>query len=93
MANPRHKLYVGGSYRWNAIALNAGVQHVEKLYGADFGGNLLPDYTIVNARVSWTIVPMITLFASGENLLNNGYTIMAGYPMPGRTFIGGISIR
>lgn len=93
MANPRHKLYLGGVYSWSTIVVNAGFQHVEKLYGADNGAGLLPDYTIANARVSWNITPSLGLFVSGENLFDSGYTIMAGYPMPGRTFIAGISLR
>jgi outer membrane receptor protein involved in Fe transport len=91
MASPRHKLYVGGSYEWAVVRWNLGIQHVEKLYGADFGGEPLPDYTIVNSRITWKWLPNISFFISGENLLNTGYTIMYGYPMPGRTLIGGLS--
>ncbi|MGE5313807.1 MAG: TonB-dependent receptor [Acidobacteriota bacterium] len=93
MANPRHKLYAGASYAWETLRWNAGIQHVEKLYGADFGGRPLPDYTVVNSRLTWDVLPRVAVYLSADNLFNTGYTIMYGYPMPGRTVMGGISLR
>ncbi len=90
MANPRHKLYIGLSYVEEMYATSAGLQYVAGLYGADRSKQALPDYPVVQARVTVTPLPGISVFLSGENLFNQAYQTMADYPMPGRTLIGGV---
>jgi len=88
-ANPRHKVYVGGAYQLGLLTFSAGAQYVAKLYGDDFGREPLPDYSLVNARVTAAIVGGFSLYAAGENLLDRQYQILYGYPMPGITlFVG-----
>ena len=70
-----------------------GVQHVAGLYGADFARNRLPDYTIVNARLAARINGRFGVHVEGENLLDEEYQVMAGYPMPGRGVSVGVHAR
>jgi outer membrane receptor protein involved in Fe transport len=89
IANPRHKLYTGGRFTSGITAINVGVQYVSGLYGADKSQSLLEDYATLQARITVTPAPGLSLFVSGDNLLNTSYQTMTGYPMPGRTFMGG----
>lgn len=90
MESPKHKVYIGGSYPVSILRISAGIQSVAGLYGSDNHVNPLPDYTLVNARVSAQLTNQWSVYVSGENLLDKKYQIMAGYPMPGITAIGGI---
>jgi iron complex outermembrane receptor protein len=90
VASPRHKLYAGLYYARGMLAVNAGVQYVAGLYGADRSQIALPDYLLLQGRITVTPLPRMSLFISGENLFNRSYMTMAGYPMPGRTVIGGV---
>jgi outer membrane receptor protein involved in Fe transport len=90
MANPRHKLYTGVYFTSGIVAVNAGVQYIAGLYGADKSQKALPDYAIVQARATVTPWPAFSLYVSGENLFNQDYQTMADYPMPGRTVLGGV---
>jgi len=90
MANPRHKLYTGLCFTGGLVTANAGVQYIAGLYGADKSQKPLKDYIVAQGRV--TVMPGagFSVFVAGENLFNTSYQTMAGYPMPGRTFIGGV---
>jgi outer membrane cobalamin receptor len=90
MANPRHKLYAGIHFFRGVLSANAGVQYIAGLYGADFSRNALPDYAVVQARVTVTPLPQLAVYVSGENLTNQSYQTMLDYPMPGRTVMGGV---
>jgi outer membrane receptor protein involved in Fe transport len=90
MANPRHKLYAGVHFTRGILAANAGVQCIAGLYGADNSRNALPDYAVLQARVTVSPVPDLALYVAGENLTNRSYQTMLDYPMPGRTVMGGV---
>jgi outer membrane cobalamin receptor len=90
MANPRHKLYAGADFSRDDFSINAGVQYISGLYGADKSQRPLRDYVLIQGRVTLRPWSGISVFIAGENLLNQTYETMAGYPMPGRTFIGGV---
>jgi outer membrane cobalamin receptor len=90
MANPRHKLYAGIHYSKGILAATAGVQWIAGLYGADYSRSALGDYAVLQARVTVSPLPELALYLSGENLTNRSYQTMLGYPMPGRTMMGGV---
>ena len=90
MESPKHKVYLGGSYPVSILRISAGIQSVAGLYGNDNHANPLTDYTLINARVSAQLTSQWSVYVSGENLLDRKYQILAGYPMPGITAIGGI---
>jgi len=47
----------------------------------------------LSADVTYRISKWLSVSLSGENLLNQKYQMQYGYPMPGATFFGGLSIR
>jgi len=90
-ANPKHKLHVGGTAHIDPATASVGFQYVSKLYGADFSGKPLPDYALLDARITTTVMPGLSVHVAGENLLGRQYQILYDYPMPGRTIFVGIN--
>ena len=91
MANPRHKAFLGGRYTLSWATVTVGVQHVRTLYGDDYSQKPLPDFTLVNARVTTTIAGRLSLYVAVENILDHQYQILYDYPMPGRTAFAGLN--
>ena len=90
-ANPRHKVYFGGTYNIMPVTFTIGVQFVADLYGDDYGRKPLPDYCLLNARVTTVIVGGFSAYLAAENILERSYQILYDYPMPGRTVFLGLN--
>ena len=90
LANPRHKLFVEGQYREKWWSVNAGVQYISGLYGADRSTKAITDYALLQARLTVTPVEGLSLYIAGENLTDVSYQTMWDYPMPGRTILSGV---
>lgn len=89
---PEHKLYVGAGYvdtRWN---ISTGIQYINGLY-TSVDPESKENFLLWNIRGSFRISKTVALFARGENLLAQKYEILAGYPMPRMTFLGGVDIN
>ena len=50
-------------------------------------------FTLVNATVAYSPIDKLKLWIRGENLLCEHYEILAGYPLPLATFMGGVNIE
>ncbi len=88
LASPEHKLYGGASFthgRWNA---STGLQYVKGLY-TDLDTRQQEEFVLWNLSASFRATKWLSLYVRGENLLAQKYEIMAGYPMPRATFMGG----
>ena len=91
LASPQHKLYAGLEFtkgRWNA---STGVQYVAGLY-TDLEDLSREDFVLWDLQCSFRILDWLSIYVKGENLLAQEYEILAGYPMPRATFIGGVSV-
>ena len=93
---PEHKLYAGADFtqgRWN---VSTGIQYIKGLYTSVVtngqGTEQTEDFVLWNQRASYRLCKYATLYVKGENLLAQRYEIMAGYPMPKATFMGGVHI-
>lgn len=89
VAAPEHKLYVGGNFskgRWNATT---GIQYIAGLY-TSVSPVVKEEFVLWNATVSFRILPWLSVWVRGENLLAQEYEINADYPMPRATVIAGI---
>lgn len=89
---PEGKLYVGANYHSGAWSVVAGLQNVSGLYIATGENETKENYTLLNATVSYRLVPAATLFVKGENLLAERYETYAGFPMPKATVMGGVKV-
>lgn len=91
--HPRNQVHMSGRYRIGQLMSSLSVQHVTGVYGSDGGRDRLPDYTVVDGRVSMDVREAGRLFLSLDNLLDTDYEIMSGYPMPGRMLSAGLQFR
>lgn len=87
--SPEHKLYAGGAFdkgRWHA---STGIQYIKGLY-SDLQAKTTQEYVLWNARLSVDILKWLSVYNNAENILGQKYEIIAGYPMPTATFMGGV---
>lgn len=88
---PQHKLCAGAVFdrgRWN---VSTGIQYIKGLY-TSVSPVSTEEFVLWSLRASFRITGWLSVWVRGENLLAQKYEINAGYPMPGATVIGGISI-
>jgi iron complex outermembrane receptor protein len=94
LAAPEHKLHLGINFTQGKWTVGTGLQHIANLYtNVAPGSEQKESFTLWNARVSYRVLQMLSIFVKGENLLNRKYEINAGYPMPRATFYGGINLH
>lgn len=89
---PEGKLYVGANFHQGRWTASAGLQNVSGLYITTGDDALKENFTLLNASVSYRVVPCTTLFIKGDNILAEEYQTYAGYPMPRATFMGGVKV-
>jgi iron complex outermembrane receptor protein len=90
---PRSKFYAGITYHPGKFTLSAGAQVIDKLYLVTGDTPQTTSYTLLNARVAYRPLKWMEVFIKGDNLSGKKYETMAGYPMPGATCMGGISLN
>jgi outer membrane cobalamin receptor len=91
-ANPGNKAFLSCTYALRPVTASVSLQYVADLYGADNAMLPLPDYALLNARITAAIGSGVSAYIAGENLLDREYQILADYPMPGRTLFAGINM-
>ena len=89
---PEHKLYAGADFRQGRWSMATGIQYIKGLYTA-ISPATTQDFVLWNLRASYSLCQYASLYVRGENLLAQRYEIMAGYPMPKATFLGGVHIH
>lgn len=91
---PTYKGYLGvdwnsKKHKWMA---SVGLQQLAGLYTAVGKDEQKENVTLLNATVKYNLNKYISLWAKGENLLAQEYEILAGYPMPKATAMGGVKV-
>ena len=89
---PEGKFYVGANYHRGLWTVSAGLQNVSGLYIATGENARKENFTLLNAAVSYRVLPFATLFVRGDNILAERYETYAGFPMPKATFMGGVKV-
>jgi len=89
---PRHKAYTGINWNPGKFNVSLGAMAIEGLYLTTGDNAKTENYIDLKARVGYQISKGIQLFARGENLLNKPYYTMDGFPGPGATIMGGVSL-
>ncbi|GHU94864.1 ligand-gated channel [Bacteroidia bacterium] len=90
---PQQQANVSAHYTFKMLSLHLGYQYVKDVYSAIGTTPAQSSYGLLNARVGLQPIKHLTIFVKGENLTDANYTIIAGYPMPGATVMGGVSIN
>ena len=92
LAAPEHKAYVGADYRHGRWTLAGGLQYVDGLYTQVGADERQESFLLLNVTAACKVLPWLSVWAKGENLLAQKYEINYGYPMPRATFMGGVDI-
>ncbi|MBN1398312.1 MAG: TonB-dependent receptor [Bacteroidetes bacterium] len=87
---PQHKLYLSVQYAFNIFNASISAQHIKDIYGSNNSKDPLPDYTLANFKVNARVTSDISISLGVDNLLDETYYTMLGYPMPGTTVTAGI---
>jgi len=90
-ASPEHKVYAGMDYTAGKWTFSTGLQYVGDLILDEDGAK--DSFLLWNARASYQLTSWFDVFVRGENLLDQDYQMYTGYPMPGATVFGGISLK
>lgn len=93
VAAPEHKAYVGGSYRYGALALHTGIQYIGGLYTSVGDVPTTESFVLWNLTADWDLLPYMTLYVKGDNLLGQSYEVNYGFPMPGTVVMAGVNVR
>lgn len=89
---PERQIYANANLHTRKWNIDLGYQYINGLYLVTGKEPRQEDYGLLNAKISFKILPSLTVFAKGENLLREKYQIIDGYPMPGAVFFGGLHI-
>lgn len=91
-ANPRQRFTARVGTLWRKAELAYSVDKVEKLYGADFRQERLPNFTTSTLGADSRLTESLRVFATVENLFNESYQLQTGYPMPKRSASAGLRL-
>jgi vitamin B12 transporter len=93
---PRNEVYVSASYLWwKKLRTTAEAKFVNAREELNFGGpNFdIEDYSFVNIAAEYEINPHLSIFGRIDNLTNEHYSEVFGFPNLGRATYGGVKLR
>jgi vitamin B12 transporter len=93
---PRNEVYVSGSYLWwKKLRTTIAAKFVNAREEINFGGpNFdIEDYSFVNVAAEYEINPHMSIFGRIDNLTNEHYAEVFGFPALGRAIYGGMKVR
>ena len=93
---PRNELYVSASYLWwKGLRTVVEAKFVNAREELNFGGpNFdIEDYSFVNIAAEYEVNPHFSVFGRIDNLTNEHYSEVFGFPALGRAAYGGVKLR
>ena len=93
---PRNELYVSASYLWwKRLRTVVEAKFVNAREELNFGGpNFdIEDYSFVNIAAEYEVNPHFSIFGRIDNLANEHYSEVFGFPALGRAAYGGVKVR
>jgi vitamin B12 transporter len=93
---PRNEVYVSASYLWfHKLRTTLSTKFVNAREEINFGGpnSDIEDYAVVNFAAEYEINPHLSVFGRVDNLLDEQYAEVFGYPNLGLGAYGGIKLR
>jgi vitamin B12 transporter len=92
---PRNEVYLSASYLWlGKLRTTAEAKFVNAREELNFGGpNFdIEDYSFVNFAAEYVVNPHLTFFGRIDNLTNEHYAEVFGFPALGRAAFGGVKL-
>ena len=93
---PRNEAYVSASYLWcKKLRTTVAAKFVNAREELNFGGpNFdIEDYSFVNFAAEYDFSPHLTIYGRIDNLTNEHYSEVFGFPALGRAVYGGAKVR
>src|SRR6059036_903866 len=93
---PRNEVYISASYLWyKRLRTTAEAKFVNAREELNFGGpNFdIEDYSFVNFAAEYEINAHLSIFGRINNLTNEHYSEVFGFPAVGRAAYGGVKVR
>lgn len=93
---PRNEAYISASYLWcKKLRTTVEAKFVNAMEELNFGGPNFntEDYAVVNLAAEYEVNSHMRIFARIENLGNEQYAEVFGFPNLGRTAYGGFSLK
>lgn len=90
--SPKHKLTAQLQTSVKRLLINLEYQFISGMY-TDYPALTLTKYSVVDLAFLYPLLRRVQLKVTGNNLLDEKYQIMKGYPMPGRILMGGILVN
>ena len=93
---PRNEVYVSASYLWwKKLRTTIEAKFVNAREELNFGGpNFdIEDYSFVNIAAEYEVNPHLSIFGRIDNLTNEQYSEVFGFPALGRAAYGGLKLR
>jgi len=90
---PENKFDLGLNYRKDKFGIHLTCQYITNLYDGNDYQDKLADYFVTNAKLTYDAADDLQVFIAVDNILGEDYEIEKGYPMPGTTFAGGVTVR
>ena len=90
---PENKTYFAVQYSKGKFTAKISEQCVSDLYITTGNNAETEEYNLLNANVSYKVLPWLKLFVKGENLLGEKYQTYQGFYNPKATFMGGICVN
>ena len=93
---PRNEIYVSATYlAWKRLRTVVEAKFVNAREELNFGGpNFdIEDYSFVNIAAEYEVNPHFSIFGRIDNLTNEHYSEVFGFPALGRAAFGGVKVR
>jgi vitamin B12 transporter len=93
---PRNELYVSASYLWwKSLRTVVEAKFVNAREELNFGGpNFdIEDYSFINIAAEYQVNPHLSVFGRIDNLTDEHYSEVFGFPALGRAAYGGVKVR
>jgi vitamin B12 transporter len=93
---PRNEIYVSATYLWwKRLRTVVEAKFVNAREELNFGGpNFdIEDYSFVNIAAEYEVNPHFSIFGRIDNLTNEHYSEVFGFPALGRAAFGGVKVR
>jgi outer membrane cobalamin receptor len=73
------------------VICRLGVEYIGERYADAQEGEKLPSSIILKGKMTAKVMERVDIYLVGKNLQDKQYSLRSGYPLPGRTFYGGVS--
>ena len=93
---PRNEIYFSASYFWfKKLRTVVEAKFVNAREELNFGApNFdIEDYSLVNVAAEYDVTPHFSIFGRVDNLTNEQYSEVFGFPALGRAAYGGVKVR